>query len=160
MRLLTAYLVALRFLRAAIPRVSAVSFPASADGTPGLELVTRIPTGNIVAAVRSLTFLENPDAPLPCSWTPAGPMDRALQSIDAAPAQAMAKATRIADFGAESHGFSAGCLRFAVQGRPCPRKTRFRLWPALPVGIGYPKGFHERFPVSILYITFPLSQAS
>ena len=101
MRLLTACLAALGFLRATIPRVCPL-FRSRRPRTlaPSLELVTRIPTGNIVAAVRSLTFLENPDAPLPCSWTPAGPMDRALQSIDAAPAQAKAKANRIADFGA------------------------------------------------------------
>src|ERR1700678_996422 len=33
-------------------------------------------------------------------------------------------------------------------GRPPPRKTRFpAAGPALPDGIGYPQGFHERFHI-------------
>jgi hypothetical protein len=78
------------------------------------------PPGILVAAVRSLTFLGNPNALLLWSWTPAEPKDQALQSINAAPAQAKAKASRNCRFRGCVPGFSAGCLRFAVQGRPCP----------------------------------------
>jgi len=112
-----------------------------------------------MVAVRSLTFLGNPGAPWPCSWTPAGPLDQALWSNGAAPAQATAKATRIADFGAVWHGFGAGCLRFAVQSRPCSTQDSL---PAVASSTGrdwLPAGFQRKVSSQSPYITFLLSQA-
>jgi hypothetical protein len=59
-------------------------------------------------------FPGNPDAPMPCSPTPAGantPRRDGVSTI--APAVSTTKAPTGSTLGAQSHGFGAGCLRFA-----------------------------------------------
>jgi hypothetical protein len=76
-----------------------------------------------------------------------------------APAHSTTRAPTRGNFGAQSHGFSTGCLRFARWVTRSGRKTRFWLpGQALPGGIGYPQGSCERFPISFLH-PFLLSQA-
>jgi hypothetical protein len=49
------------------------------------------------------------------------------------------------NFGAQSHGISTSCLRFAPWVAPKDARLASGCWPALPDGIGYPQGSYERF---------------
>jgi hypothetical protein len=63
------------------------------------------------------------------------------------------------NFGAQSHGLHAHCLRFAAGVTPRPRKTRFRLVATL-TGRGWlPAGFQRKVS-SCLYISSSLPRLS
>jgi hypothetical protein len=64
---------------------------------------------------------------LPCSPTPAGPTHQAIMMRQRGPRTDHDEGSCIRPFGAQSHGFGTGCLRFAGRVAPTPRKTRFRL---------------------------------
>ena len=118
------------------------------------------PTGNSSAETTgSPTFLGNPDVPLPCSSTPAGPTRQAVCGTSTRPPQPpRRRLTARISFGAQSHGFSTRCLRFAVPvTRPHARLASGRR-PALPDGIDYPKGSNERFQTHVMSVIL-LSQA-
>jgi hypothetical protein len=123
------------------------SFPWLGDTTPAL--VFRPPSGRALPRTRlpgvghpvspagfssvettgSPTFLGSP-APivlLPCSPTPAGPTHQATTTRRHGPRADHDEGSCIRPFGAQSHGFGTGCLRFAGRVTPTPRKTRFRL---------------------------------
>jgi hypothetical protein len=160
MRLLAASLAALGCLRTTIPR-GCPRFAPDARGrwrrawscSPGSPPGSSWPRSGLSRSWGTLVRLCPVLGPRRNRWTrPSSPTARP-------PHKPRRRLPASADFGAVSHGFGAGCLRFAVRVAPAPRKTRFRLWPALPVGIGYPKSSYERFPISILYIIFLLSQA-
>ena len=94
-----------------------------------LELFTRYlrPGSWSVETAGSPTFLGNPIVLLPCSPTPVGPMHQALAMYRRGPRYVHGEGSRNAAFGAQSHGFGTGCLRFAGRVAPTPRKTCFRL---------------------------------
>jgi hypothetical protein len=78
---------------------------------------------------------------------------RPLRHTNAVPAATRARTPIDDSFGAQSHGFSARCLRFAGWVAPPPRKTRFRL-PAKLCRVGFtdPLGCCERFP-TVAFVT-------
>ena len=88
-----------------------------------------------------------PIVPMPCSTTPVGPdtPTRPSRCTDTAPARTTTRAPAIATFGAQSHGLSTRCLRFAGWITPPPRKTRFRLLARHFRTGFYPQGSFERF---------------
>ena len=80
-----------------------------------------------------------------------------IQYADTAPASSNNEGfPREHTFGAQSHGFDTGCLRFAR--RVAPQATQDSLpaaGQALPGGIRYPQGSYERFPQYHPYILPP-----
>ncbi len=105
-------------------------------------------------------FLENPFVPLPCSSTPAGPSSQAVRDVGTAPAVPTTKAPTMR-FLSGLHSTASGLTVYASSsGSPHPTQNSLpAAGPALPVGIGYPKGSSERFPSCFLHL-IPLSQAS
>jgi hypothetical protein len=59
-------------------------------------------------------FPENPNVPMPCSWTPAEPWCLAFTAPRCCPPYSgtWRASTTSCDFGALLHGLSTGCLRF------------------------------------------------
>jgi len=58
-------------------------------------------------------FSGNPIVLLPCSQTPAGPLRLALTALWCCPRLSNNEGSNdVVDFGAQSHGFGTGCLRF------------------------------------------------
>jgi hypothetical protein len=78
----------------------------------GPELVSRCPTGRIRGSRRVSQVPGEPDVSMPCSPTPADQRARPLQHVNTAPAHSTTKAHTRGNFGAQSHGFDTGCLRF------------------------------------------------
>ncbi len=109
-------------------RISPARWPSAATG--GLqELVTRYlrPGRRRWKRQDLLRSWGTPIVLLPCSPTPAGPTHQALVMHRHGPRADHDEGSRIRAFGAQSHGFGTGCLRFAGRVTPTPRKTRFRL---------------------------------
>ena len=109
-------------------RVSPVPRPSAAAG--GLqELVTRYLQPGLRQWKRQdlLRSWGTPLVLLPCSPTPAGPAHQAIVMRQRGPRTDHDEGSCIRPFGAQSHGFGTGCLRFAGRVAPTPRKTRFRL---------------------------------
>jgi hypothetical protein len=58
-------------------------------------------------------FPGNPNVLLPCSPTPAGPRRLAFTALRCCPRHSNNEGSNVAvNFGAQSHGFGTGCLRF------------------------------------------------
>ena len=99
-----------------------------------------------------------PNVLLPCSPTPVGPTHQAILMRQRGPRTDHDEGSCIRPFGAQSHGFGTGCLRFAGRVAPTPRKTRFRLLARLSrTGL-----FTHRVPLkgfSMYPTSFLLSQA-
>jgi hypothetical protein len=73
-------------------------------------------------------FLGNPNVPMPCSVTPAGPTSPGPCGESAwPPFTARRRLPHRGNFGARSHGLGTGCLRFARWVSRSGRKTRFWL---------------------------------
>ena len=73
-------------------------------------------------------FLENPNARMPCSLTPAGSWCDAVLHQDVAFRNFDYVGSRDWNaFEAQSHGLHTPCVRFAGRVAPPPRNTRFRL---------------------------------
>ena len=106
-------------------------------------------------------FLGNPDGPLPCSSTPAGPdAPRRDGAPGVAPAVSTAKAPAGSTLEAQSHGFGPGCLRFVVPLAGARRKTRFRpLARRYRVGLATHRVPTKGFRDSSVHL-FPLPQTS
>ncbi len=84
-------------------------------------------------------FLGNPVVPTPCSQTPARPTCQAIRQLGTARRASNGESSpRFGNFGAQSHGISTRCLRFAVRLTPTHARLASGCWPALPDGIGYP----------------------
>jgi hypothetical protein len=63
-------------------------------------------------------FPRNPSVPLPCSSTPVGPPRLATTASRYCPRQSDNEGSNVMiTFGAQSHGFSTGCLRFVPSSR-------------------------------------------
>ena len=70
---------------------------------------------------------------------------RPSRRVDAAPVRTTAKAPACnLSFGAQSHGLSTHCLRFAAPVARTPRKTRFRLLASSTGRVWLPAGFHRK----------------
>ena len=97
-----------------------------------------------VETAGSPRFLGNPNVHMPCSSTPAGPSAPGHYGetmLPSAVTTASAPAT-LSSFGAQSHGLSTRCLRFAAEVALEPRKTRFRLSAYFAGRDCLPAGFH------------------
>ncbi len=103
------------------------------------------PTG--IASVEttgSPMFLGNPHCAFALLSDPGGRTCQAITTRPRGPRSDHDEGSRIATFEAQSHSFSAGCLRFAGWVTPPPRKTRFRL-PARLYRTGFPPaGFQQK----------------
>ena len=109
-------------------RVSPATRPSAAAGGV-LELVTRYLRPGVGQWKRQdlLRSWGTPIVLLPCSPTPVGPTHQAIMMRRHGPRADHDEGSCIRPFGAQSHGFGTGCLRFAGRVTPTPRKTRFRL---------------------------------
>ena len=153
---------ALRCLRLVVPAVAPVFAPDHPTPVVG-------PGALGVAAPRHLSAGDagisqvpgEPNVPMPCSLTPAGPTSPGHCGGSAwPPFTARRRLPHCGNFGAQSHGLGTSCLRFARWVTHIGRKTRFWLLAKL-----YQAGlFTRRVPrkVSEMYSLhhFPLSQAS
>ena len=90
-------------------------------------------------------FLGNPDCALALLSDPGGPTHSGHALVPRhGPRDVHDEGSRSCNFGAQSHGFGTGCLRFAGRVAPPPRKTRFRLLASSTGRAWLPAGFHRK----------------
>jgi hypothetical protein len=97
---------------------------------PGLcYLPDSPPPVSSTETTESPRFLENPNINVPCPATPARPLRSATTalSVPASAKQITSSLATNTNFGAQSHGLCARCLRFAGWSAPPPRKARLRM---------------------------------
>jgi hypothetical protein len=148
LRLPTVPFAALRCLRLAIPPLRRSLRPAASTrdrgyrgvGVPGPEPELSVETDG------PPRFPGTPPVPWPCSPTPAGPITPGHHGVSArSPLLTRTRTPAMIFRGSIARpGHSLSTLR--SEGRPSPRKTRFRLLAKLcRAGFVYPQGSIERF---------------
>jgi hypothetical protein len=105
--------------------------------TAGLGFVTRTPPPGRIAwrPPGPPKFPENPGVHLPCSPTPAGSTRQALQRYRCSPRPDNNEGSHEDDFGAPSHGFCTGCLRFVPGIAARDARLASRCWPLYGAGL-------------------------
>ena len=86
--------------------------PRARDLQPGVGKPVPPAPARIRGSRRVSQVPGEPAVSMPCSQTPADQRTRPLQHVDTAPVQGTTKAHTRGNFGAQSHGFDTGCLRF------------------------------------------------
>ena len=161
LRLPDALRAALRCLRLAVPRLHSCFVPAAAEcRRVGPGVVHPVPPAGIHHGGDRISYV--PGEPPMCLCPALRPRwDRLHQAsgmLRRGPRSDHNEGSHDASFGAQSHSFSTGCLRFAATG--CPAATQDSLpaaGQALPDGLS-PAGFHRKVSRCILHLIL-LSQA-
>ena len=93
----------------------APSGPERPTTGPGFMIRSPLPDKYAWRRPGSPKFLGNPDVPAPCSRTPARPTYQVNKVDRHGPTHIVPRGLSTkGNFGAQSHGISTGCLRFAV----------------------------------------------
>jgi hypothetical protein len=101
-------------------------------------------------------FLGNPDVPAPCSSTPAGSTPPGhCGGSTRSPLRQRRGLPAKGNFGAQSHGFSTHCLRFARWVAPLDARLVSGCWPSSPRRDWLPVGFQRKVSECLLTLLSP-----
>jgi len=135
--------------------------PAGVVETGGFDSLSLTPRGAALRAVYLRcapvpSFPGDPPAALPCSQTPGGPPRQTIAALRCCPRYHQNEGSPLrSNFEAQSHGFTARCLRLKAPFRT-PAKARFR-WMVSPFRAGwFPPGLTSGFQLLVFSFSFRL----
>ena len=138
----------------------AVLLPTSADETPGLELVTRFPTGSSRGCGQVSHVPGEPWCAFALFFDPGGTAGPGLAVQRHGPRASQGEGYPHCGFRGSITRLWRWLSTLRVQGRPCPTQDSL---PAVASSTGrdwLPEGFQRKVSSQCPYITFPLSQTS